>query len=75
MRPFLFGSLLLTAGCMKSYVVNMSDPDMDAHYVLVQTGVQGASKVYDCLSRPDGRNWDPTCVKAKMMAGPPAKSE
>ena len=75
MRLLLLASLLLVTGCAKSYIVNISDPDKDAHYVLVQTGVQGSSKVYDCMARPDGKTWDPTCVKAKMLADPPGKDE
>ena len=62
--------LLVLAGCMHSYVLSMSDPNVDAHYVLVQSGA-GTQKVYDCLSRPDGQTWNPTCVKADMRSEAP----
>lgn len=74
MRLLLLVSPLLLAGCFKTYVVEMSDPDADAHYVLVQSAASGNSKVYDCQARPNGKDWDPTCVKAKMMSGPPTKA-
>lgn len=75
MHRLVLLSPLLLAGCFKTYVVEMSDPEQDAHYVVIQSAASGNSKVYDCLARPDGKNWDPTCVKAKMLSGPPTKSD
>lgn len=74
MRLLLTVLPLFLAGCLKTYVVEMSDPAADAHYVLVQSGASGNSKIYDCQARPNGKDWDPTCVKAKMVSAPPAKA-
>lgn len=71
-RSFLLLPFLLT-GCLKTYVVEMSDPAADAHYVVIQSGASGNSRVYDCQARPNGTDWDPTCIKARMLASPPSK--
>lgn len=66
-------ALALLTGCaMRTYVVEMSEPTDNAHYVIVESG-PGSQKVYDCLSRPDGKTWQPTCVKADMRnVAPPS---
>lgn len=74
MRILLAVLPLSLAGCLKTYVVEMSDPAADAHYVLVQSSASGNSKVYDCLARPNGKDWDPTCVRAKMVSAPPNRA-
>lgn len=60
------------SGCaLKTYTVQLGDqPPEDAHYIIVQQGA-GMMKVYDCRSAPDGRDWEPTCVKVDMRSSPP----
>lgn len=57
------------SGCMRAYTVTMGpQPPETAHYVLVQTRGSGRMFVYDCLSKPDGEHWNPTCVRADMRS-------
>jgi hypothetical protein len=63
---------LLLVSCTKLYTVHMgAQPPEDAHYILVRTNSTGNMLVYDCLSKPDGESWEPTCVKADMRSVPP----
>lgn len=64
--------LLLAFACApRFYEVHMdTQPSKNSHYVLVRSSM-GNSMVYDCLSHPDGKTWDPTCVKARMLQDPP----
>jgi len=66
---------LLLSGCApKMFTVEMGgQPPKDAHYVLVRSQAGGSMVVYDCISMPDGRSWNPTCVKADMRSSPPDK--
>ena len=62
---------LCTVGCsVKSYEVVMGAHEVtpeEAHYVIVQSRSTGASmRIYDCLSFPDGRTWDPTCRRVEL---------
>lgn len=68
-RGLLIGAWLCSSGCAY-YVVQMkvSEDPGGPDYVILKNGDQ---KVYDCLSRPDGERWDPTCVKVKLQAQPP----
>ncbi|HMV69079.1 MAG TPA: hypothetical protein PKA64_19690 [Myxococcota bacterium] len=58
---------VLSSGCA-SYMVQMkvSAEDGGPDYVIMRVN-GNAEKVFDCLSRPDGVNWDPTCVKVKFQ--------
>jgi len=69
---FVLALALLAGGCAKQYSVTMGfQPPAEAHYVVIQAKPSGAMKVYDCLSSPDGNNWDPTCVRADMRENAP----
>lgn len=54
------------SGCA-TYMVQMklSDDANGADYVIMKTNGD-REKVFDCLSRPNGTDWDPTCVKVKF---------
>ncbi len=67
----LIGLAAAATGCAKSYVVTASHNSPEqAHYVIIQ-----GNTVYDCMSMPDGRSWNPTCVEVAMKATPPDYGE
>lgn len=76
-RLFRIAALAVLSACApKSYVVNMGvQPPEDAHYVVVRSVMGGTMVVYDCLSKPDGQTWEPTCVKAEVRSNPPSKDQ
>jgi hypothetical protein len=41
-------------------------PSSQAHYVVVKQTAAGQMVVYDCLSRPDGKEWEPTCKRVDL---------
>lgn len=60
--------LLVGTACAKQQLaVSMDDqPSGEAgHFVLIVTK-RDNMRVYDCLSRPDGSAWNPTCVRADL---------
>lgn len=61
---------VLSSGCA-SYMVQMklSDDEGGPDYVIMKINGNG-EKVYDCESRPNGTDWDPTCVKVKFQNNP-----
>lgn len=68
----LLSAVLLT-GCPKTYSVHMGDqPPEEAHYVIVQSRASGAMRVFDCRSAPDGTEWEPVCVRARLTDDAPA---
>lgn len=74
MRNVLWCVMVLNlTGCIRTYVVNMDEQPggVTGHYVLAQTRMTGNMKIYDCLSKPDGVTWNPTCVKAELRNEPP----
>lgn len=69
----LFLSLLCAgslSGCA-SYMVQMrvSSDDAGPDYVIMRLN-GSTEKVFDCYSRPNGQDWDPTCVKVKFQTQP-----
>lgn len=76
-RPLWIATLAMLSACApKSYQVNMgAQPPEDAHYVVVRSVMGGSMVVYDCLSKPDGTTWEPTCVKADVRSSPPEKDQ
>lgn len=72
-RTSLLTLVLLTACAPKTSVVHMGvQPPEDAHYIVVRSVMGGTMVVYDCLSKPDGKTWEPTCVKAEVRSNPPS---
>jgi hypothetical protein len=73
-RAFVWMFLVSTTGCIRTYVVNMDEQPggITGHYVVTQTRMNGNMKVYDCLSKPDGERWNPTCVRADLLLEAPA---
>lgn len=75
-RLLLPALVLLSACAPKSYLVTMgAQPPEDAHYVVVRSVMGGSMVVYDCLSKPDGQRWEPTCVKAEVRSSPPGSDK
>lgn len=72
MRRLLALTLTLATltACAKHYDVYMDAQEKGetGHYVVIESKMsgQGGMKVYDCLSMPNGCEWNPTCVKADM---------
>lgn len=67
--PALF-FLFAGVGCVKQQLqVSIDDQPSGetGHYVLLVTK-RDNMRVYDCLSRPDGHSWNPTCVKADLRS-------
>lgn len=68
-RPLLLALPLLLGGCGRAYTVTMGpQPSVDAHYVVVKTRWNGKMRVFDCMSRPEGEEWTPTCKQVKMQS-------
>ena len=58
---------LVLSGCAYKYnIVTGPDQEHVEHYLMVRTAGNGTVKIYDCLSRPDGSTWDPTCQRVEM---------
>ena len=53
-------SLLLSLACAPKIgnIETLFGDAEDGHYLVVSD----EGEVFDCLSRPDGQRWDPTCV-------------
>lgn len=64
---FILAASIPSAGCLRAYTVTMGDqPSAQAHYVVVKQTAAGQMVVYDCLSRPDGKVWEPTCKRVDL---------
>ncbi len=68
MISLLLASLL---GCTAAVVhIQPMDPVPDAHWIQLDDD----GKAWDCVSRPDGKNWHPECVKVDYKnSAEPAK--
>lgn len=66
-RLFVLTGLIGFTGCAKQYevVTAPQQANLDS-YVVVQYTNSGGMKIWDCRSEPDGRQWDPTCVRVRM---------
>lgn len=61
-------TLCLLAGCApKNYEVVMA-PQQTATdaFVIVQYTKSGSMKIWDCREVPEGKAWNPTCVRVEM---------
>ena len=51
---------LLLLACGEKIMVTsiLAGTATDGHYIVINDD----GKVFDCMSRPDGENWEPTCI-------------
>lgn len=71
MRKLLFATagVLSLSACKYQYqIVTTNTSPEEAHYVILRSRVNGESQqFFDCMSMPDGRTWNPTCVPVEIV--------
>lgn len=68
--------LAALTGCWKTQgaEVLFSNAPEYAHYVVIDRGASSV-RVLDCISMPDGENWDPQCIRVdRPVNQPPEES-
>lgn len=59
--------LCLSACAPKNYEVIMAPQQVSTDsFVIVQYTKSGSMKIWDCREVPEGKAWNPTCVRVEM---------
>ena len=66
-RTLILAALASQLGGCAAYIVQMrlTSDTAGPDYVLLR---DDGERIYDCYSKPNGTDWDPTCVKVKLKA-------
>jgi hypothetical protein len=60
-------TLCLLTGCPKAYEITMAPQQTSTDsFVIVQYTKSGSMKIWDCREVPEGKAWNPTCVRVEM---------